>query len=216
MTLVLTTVKAAHLVLNTRLGSRFLKRCLMLSSAIACHSPRTPSEHTQAWETLSEKTEGKNSSVSASSEEAALAAQSIQHRSTFSLLLYCRSTRSFLEQSLMSLVLSLSSRCALTFLTPSLTSLDNVSTFFLCSPSLLSLPPCCLCISAQSQVLFQTAGSVSCHVYSRSRTFHSCTWRMLSFKTWQPSTADSLFRTAFLCIATTSSLNKPKICYLEV
>lgn len=35
---VLTTLKAAHLIPNTRFGSRFLKSCLILSSAIARHS----------------------------------------------------------------------------------------------------------------------------------------------------------------------------------
>lgn len=65
---VLTTLKAAHLILNTRFGSRFLKRSLILSSAIACHFPSwTLSLNTQAWETLLEKTGVKNSSVSASS-----------------------------------------------------------------------------------------------------------------------------------------------------
>lgn len=93
-------------------------------------------------------------------------AQSIQHRSTFSLFIpvLLKHWKVFWAVLDVPFFLFLSSRCALTFLTPSLTCLDNESTFFLCSLSLLPLPLRCLCISAQSQVCFKTAGSGSIHV----------------------------------------------------
>ena len=61
-----------------------------------------------------------------------------------------------------------------------------------------------------------SARSVSCYVYSFSRTYHSCAWRMLFLKTCQLCSADSLFRVAFHWIPPISSLNKPKVCSLEV
>lgn len=158
----------------------------------------------------------KNSSGSASSVLAATNLPSPFSTGAHFPCLFLLKHRKFFRVVLdVSFSLSLSSRCALTFLTPSLHvwTMPLHSSFVAC--------PCfhllyAAFVTAQSQVHFQTVGSVSCYVYSHSRTYHSCTQRMLSFKTWQPSAADLLFKTAFLCIPPTSSLNKPKICSLEV